>query len=416
MRGEVETQIEHMLSRGIIERVKFSDWASQVVLAKKKDGKIRLCCNYKNTLNPNLEKHEYPIPNVDDILFTLNGNSFFTLIDLSGAYLQLALDENSSNLTTINTHVGLLSYRRLPFGVKTAPAIFQEVIDKILSGLENVVSYFDDILIGSPTKEGCVRNTFAVLTRLREFNVQANFEKCKFFESSIEYLGHVISAEGISPSADKLKAIVNASRPRDLTSLRAFLGLLNFYSKFLSNLQSKLHPLHELLMKNVRFEWSDECESIFNSCKQAIMSSPILAFYDTTKPLSLVCDASPYGVGAILNIIVDGVERPVYKASASLSQAEKNYSQYDREALAVVFGLKKFYKFVYGHHVSIFTDCEALPPIFSGRKDFGGVINSRFLRWLLFVQNYDFEIRHRPSKQTVNADALSRLPCEDVTG
>lgn len=176
LRGEVETQIEGMLSRGIIERVKFSDWASQVVLAKKKNERIRLCCNYKNTLNPNLEKYEYPIPNVDDILFTLNGNSFFTLIDLSGAYLQLALDENSSKLTTINTHVGLLSYRRLPFGVKTAPAIFQEVIDKILSGLENVVSYFDDILVGSPTKEGCVKNTFAVLSRLREFNVQANFE------------------------------------------------------------------------------------------------------------------------------------------------------------------------------------------------------------------------------------------------
>lgn len=201
-----------------------------------------------------------------------------------------------------------------------------------------------------------------------------------------------------------------------MTSLRAFLGLLNFYSKFLSSLQSKLHPLHKLLMKNVRFEWSDECESVFNFCKQAIMISPILAFYDPTRPLSLVCDASPYGVGAILNIIVDGVERPVYMASASLSEAERNYSQYDREALAVVFGLKKFHKFVYGHHVSIFTDCEALPPIFSGRKDFGGVINSRFLRWLLFVQNYDFEIRHRPSKYTVNADALSRLPCEDVTG
>lgn len=416
LRETVKSQFEDMLRKGIVKRVDFSDWASQIVLAKKKDGRIRVCCNYKPTLNPCLESNEYPIPNVDDILFTLNGNKCFSVIDLSGAYLQLALDEKSRMLTTINTHIGLFSYCRVPFGVKTAPGIFQEVMDKILNGLCGVVSYFDDILIGAPSIELCKERTEAVLERLRSYNVQANLEKCEFLRPQIEYLGHVISAKGISPSDSKIKSIVNASRPRDLTSLRAFLGLLNFYSKFLPNLQSRLYPLHELLRKNVPFIWSKECEMVFNECKTAIVESPVLAFFDPSKPLTLVCDASPYGVGAILNVVVNGIERPVYMASASLSPAERNYSQYDREALAIVFGMRKFHKFVYGQSLTVFTDCEALPPILSGKKDLGTVVNSRFLRWILFLQNYDFEIRHRSSKQTVNVDALSRLPCDQPTG
>lgn len=312
LRETVACQFEEMMKKGVVEKVDFSDWASQIVLAKKKNGQIRVCCNYKPTLNPCLENNEYPIPNVDDILFTLNGNKFFTVIDLSGAYLQLALDEKSKSLTTINTSNGLFNFCRLPFGVKTAPAIFQEVMDKILSGLLGVVCYFDDILIGGSSLELCKERTEAVLVRLRDFNVQENFEKCEFFRPQIEYLGHVISEKGISYSGAKIKAIVEATRPKDLTALRAFLGLLNFYSKFLPNLQSILHPLHELLKKNVRFVWSEQCKTVFNECKSAIVKSPILSFFDPSKPLTLVCDASPYDVGAVLNNVVNGVERPIY--------------------------------------------------------------------------------------------------------
>lgn len=416
LKDQVREKFRDMLERDIVKKVVYSDWASQIVLADKKDGTVRVCCNYKPTLNPWLEGNGYPIPKIDEILFTLNGNKYFSVIDLSGAYLQLELDEESQQLTTVNTPWGLFSYKRLAFGIKTAPAIFQEVMDKILNGLVGVVSYFDDILIGAPSRSECVARTRAVLNRLSKYNVQANFEKCVFFKTEIDYLGHHVSEKGVSPTTKKVKAIQEASSPRDVTSLRSFLGLLNYYSKFLPNLQGRLQPLHELLKHNARFVWSNECERIFTECKQAILGSPILSFYDPRKPLTLVCDAGPYGVGAILNVVENGRERPVYMESASLSVAERNYSQYDREALAIVFGMKKFHKFVYGIRITIFTDCKPLIPILSQKKDLGSVINSRFLRWLLFLQNYDFEIRHRPKKFTGNADALSRLPTSQTTG
>lgn len=414
--GKVKDNLNDLVSRDIVKRVNFSDWASQIVVADKKNGDIRVCCNYKRTLNPNLENHDYPIPRVDDIIFTLNGFAFFSLIDLSGAYLQLELDDESKKLTTINTHMGLFAYQRLPFGVKSAPGIFQEVIDKILNGLVGVVSYFDDILIGAETMSECRSRTLSVLERLQRHNVQANFKKCVFFESEIEYLGHRVSKKGVSPSRDKVKAITEATPPHDVTSLRSFLGLLNFYSKFLPNLQGKLRPLHDLLHANVKFHWSSECNEVFAECKQAIVESPVLSFFDPTKPMTLVCDAGPYGVGAVLNNVTNGEEKPIYMESASLSDAERNYSQLDRETLAIVFGVRKFHKFLYGHEFVVFTDCQALVSLLSNKKDQNSIVNSRFLRWILFLGNYDFTVRYRPKKYTANADALSRLPRPQSTG
>lgn len=416
LRENVEKQLHEMVLNGVLKKVDSSNWASQIVLSPKKNGEIRLCCNYKRTINPCLEDKIYPIPRIDDTILTLHGNKFFTIIDLAGAYLQLQLDETSQELTTINTHLGLFQYTRLPFGVKTAPSIFQGSMDKMLHGLEGVSCYFDDILIAGPTLEVCKIRTYAVLTRLRENNVRANFDKCQFFVTEVEYLGHKISKEGVEPIKLKVDAIMNASRPKDLTSLRSFIGMLNFYSKFLPNLQSKLHPLYRLLEKNAQFKWSENCEQVFNECKVLVCQSPVLSFYDPSKPLTVVCDAGPYGVGGILNIVEKGEERPVFMISASLSQAEKNYSQLHREALAIVFSIRKFHKFIYGHKIIVYTDCKSLVSILSGKKDLCTVINSRFLRWILFLQNYDIEFQFRPSDKTKNADALSRLPINEPTG
>lgn len=207
LKETVNEKIQDILKRDIIKKIVYSDWASQIVLAPKKDGSVRICCNFKPTLNPNLEGNGYPIPNIDEILFTLNGNRCFSVIDLAGAYLQLELDEQSQQLTTVNTPWGLFSFKRLPFGVKTAPGILQEVMDRILNGLPGVVSYFDDILIGATSKSECVSRTRMVLSRLVEYNVQANFDKCVFFKTETDYLGHHVSDKGVSPTASKIKAI-----------------------------------------------------------------------------------------------------------------------------------------------------------------------------------------------------------------
>lgn len=415
LREKVASNLEKLVSEGILEKVKNSQWASQIVVVPKKNGDIRICSNYKPTINPVLEDDVYPIPVVDDIIYMLRDCRVFSVVDLSGAYLQLSLDDVSQEFTTINTHVGLFRYKRLPFGIKVAPAIFQATMDKILNGLVGTFCYFDDILIGAKDKSECVKRTKSVLERLSKYNVKANFDKCQFFRSEINFLGFSIDGNGISPSKSKVEAIVNARPPTDLTSLRSFLGLLNFYSRFLPSLQSKLSPLNHLLKKEIQFKWDQQCQSVFDECKMLLIKSPVLAFYDSSKPLTIVTDACEYGVGAVLNIIVNNEERPVFMASATLSPAERNYSQLHREALAVIYAVKKFHKFIFGHKVTIYSDCKALESILTGKKYLGHVINSRFLRWILFLQNYDIEVRFRPSGKTQNADALSRLPCNEPT-
>ena len=415
LKSKIEKLLEELVSSGKIERVNWSDWASQVVIAHKKSGAIRLCCNYKPTLNKQLEDDIYPMPRIDDIISQLSGNSHFCSLDLSGAYLQLALCKESRKLTTINTHLGLYAFKRLPFGVKTAPSIFQSVMDKILSSLKGVVWYFDDILVMGKTLHECLFNLKKVLKRLLEFNVQVNFEKCKFFVEKLLYLGHEISSDGVAPNSEKVKALVEAPPPVDVSALRSFMGLVNFYSKFIPHLQGRLNPLRRLLEANTSFVWTDECQKCFEGVKRALVSSGLLVHYDPTKPLSLICDASPYGVGAVLCVRIDGIDRPCYFASSSLSSAEKNYSQLHREALAVVFGVKKFHKYIYGYPVNLYTDCKALETLMSSKKEWGSVINSRFLRWLLFLSSYNLNIQFKPSKFTVPADAMSRLPLKEGT-
>lgn len=416
IRDEIARQLKELEGKGIVKYVGHSDWASKLVVAPKKNGQLRLCVNYRTTLNQHLQDNHYPLPVIDDILCTLGGDSCFVSLDLQGAYHQLLLDEESQLMTTVNTHLGLYQYLRLPFGVKPAPAIFQGVMEQILNGLLGVQVYLDDILIGGASLDQCYERLTRVLDRLKEFNVHVNFDKCKFFTDNLEFLGHRITRDGIAPSTSKMTALLNAPPPQDITQLRSFIGGVNYYGKFVPNLQSMLHPLYKLLQKGVKFDWSVECDKCFQTVKKSLENSTILARYDPTKPLTIVCDASPYGVGAILNVIEDGVERPCFMASTSLNQAERNYSQLHREAFAVVFALSKYHKFVYGHKVIIYTDCKALESLLSNQRNLDGVINSRFLRWLLFLQNYDIEVKFRPSKQTACADVLSRLPLPEESG
>lgn len=416
LREKIAKQIRSLEEKGIIEYVEHSDWASQLVVAPKKSGDLRLCGNYKPTLNPHIHDNRYPLPLIEDLLNEMGGNKVYASIDLTGAYLQLELEEASKDFTTINTPLGLYRYNRLPFGIKTAPAIFQSIIDKILNGLPGVVSYFDDILVAGTSLEECVKRVRMVLEKLRQFNVKANFQKCKFFEEILEYLGHEISMKGIKPTKSKIETILNIPAPTDITSVRSLLGLVNFYNKFVPNMQTLLNPIHELLRNGVKFEWSVKCQKAFEKVKAILANGPMLTHFDPKYPIVLTCDASPYGIGAVLSLVKNGVEIPVQMMSATLSTAEKNYAQIHREALAIVSSVKKFHKYVYGYPVTVYTDCRALESILSKSKPMNTVINSRFLRWILFLQNYNLSIKFKSSKFITNADALSRLPVSDGTG
>ena len=312
VRKRVEEELDRLLDEGVISPVQHSEWATPIVPVVKKNGTIRICGDYKVTLNRVAVVESYPLPRIDDLVGSLAGGQLFSKLDLAHAYQQIQLEESARILTTINTHRGLFQYNRLPFGVSSAPAIFQRIMESILQGLPQVSVYIDDILVTGSTKEQHLRNLDEVLWRLKEAGLRLKRDKCNFLLPEVEYLGHVITTQGLKPSQKKIQAIRSAPAPQNVSQLRSFLGLVNYYQKFLGNLSSTLAPLHKLLQKAVKWNWGDAQARAFQEIKRQLTSPPLLASYNPEKELTLSCDASPYGLGAVLSQLdEDGFEKPV---------------------------------------------------------------------------------------------------------
>ena len=328
LKQQVEAELDRLEQQGIIKKVERSNWAAPIVIVPKTDKSLRICGDYKVTINPWVRTEGYPLPTIQDLFSSLSNGKYFTKLDLQHAYQQLEVEESSQELLTINTHKGLYQYVRLPFGISSAPSIFQAVMDQILKGQKNTVCYLDDILIMGQTKEEHDEVLEQVLQRLQDHGIRLTQSKCKFAQDSVEYLGHRIDAAGLHPTKEKIQAVVNAPEPRNVAELKAYLGLLNYYGRFLPNLSTTLQPLNELLCKTKKWKWSSACQKAFCLSKEALVDSQALAHYDPTKPIRLACDASPYGVGAVISQLEEtGQERPVAFASRSLNKAERNYAQ-----------------------------------------------------------------------------------------
>ena len=249
------------------------------------------------------------------------------------------MEDESKELLTINTHKGLFQYNRLPFGVSSAPALWQRAMDQV----PFTSCILDDIIISGRTDREHLQNLDSVLQRLEDYGLKANLDKCEFFQESISYCGHTISKEGLHKSPEKVTAISEAPRPENLQQLRSFLGLVNYYRRFLPDLSTVEGPLNELLQSDNEWNWTQECENSFTDIKKLITSDQVLCHYDPELPVKLACDASPYGLGSVLSHTMnDGTERPIAFASRSLTAAEKDYSQIDNEALALIWGVQKF--------------------------------------------------------------------------
>ena len=416
LKQKVEQELQELQDKGIISPVQFSPWAAPVVPVLKKNGKIRICGDYKLTINRAAPTETYPLPVIDELLANLAGGEFFSKLDMSNAYLQLPLDETSQQYVTVNTHKGLFKYNRLPFGVASAPAIFQRHIESLLSGLDGVSVYIDDILVTGTTAEEHLRNLEAVLKRLEEAGLRLNRDKCFFLRPCIEYLAHLIDKDGIHPTQEKVQAIKEAPAPTNLTQLRSFLGLINYYNKFLPNLAAKLTPLYSLLNKGQKWHWNQEQQAAFQAAKDALQSDSLLVHYDTRKPLLLACDASDYGIGAVLSHVVgDGQEQPIAYISRTLTPAEKHYSQLEKEALAIIFAVKKFHRYLLGRHFVIESDHQPLKTLFGESNRIPHMASSRIVRWAIILSAYDYTIKHKSGKYLGNADALSRLPSPVTT-
>ncbi|XP_057674326.1 uncharacterized protein K02A2.6-like [Corythoichthys intestinalis] len=406
----VEKELQRLLDDKIIEPVKFTEWAAPIVPVRKPDGSVRICGDYKLTVNRASRVDQYPIPRVDDLFAQLNGGRRFTKLDMSHAYQQVVLEEESRKYVTINTHKGLFTYTRLPFGVASSPAIFQRTMEGLLGDIPNVAIYLDDILVSGPSQQQHLENLEQVLNRLEQSGLRLKRSKCEFLSKEVTFLGHRITASGLQPLREKVEALAKAPNPLNVSELKAYLGLLNYYHRFLPNLSTLLAPLHKLLKKDAKWFWAQEQQKAFDKSKDLLQSCEVLVHYDGGKPLVLACDASPYGVGAVLSHkMEDGSERPIGFVSRTLTPAEQNYSQLDKEGLGVIFGIKKFRKYLYGRHFTVITDHKPLISLFSEMRAIPQMASPRLQRWAITLGGYDYNIIYKAGKDHANADAFSRL-------
>ena len=411
LRPRVEAELKRLTELGVISQLENSEWATPVVPVIKKDGTVRLCGDFKVTLNQALCVDRYPIPRIEDIFASLAGGQHFSKLDLSNAYLQMEVEEKCRKLLTISTQKGLFRFNRLPFGVASSPGLFQKAMDQVLLGLPYTHCYLDDILISGPDEQTHLKALDSVLGRLEEYGLHLKQEKCLFFQESVEYLGHIIDAAGLHKSPEKVRAIVEAPAPCDVSQLRSFLGMLNYYGRFIPDLATVLKPLNELLNKGKQWQWTVDCETVFQKAKALLVSQEVLTHYNPELPLRLACDASPYGVGAVLShAMPDGEERPIAYASRTLSKAEQNYAQIEREALAIVFGVRKFHQYLYGNKFTLLTDHRPLTSILSPVKSTPSMAAARMQRWALLLSAHEYTIQYRKGALHANADGLSRLP------
>ena len=415
----VEEAIDRNVAQGIWIPVKYSAWATPIVPVPKKNGTTRLCGDYKSTLNPVIKSDTHKSPSVDEVLAAASGCCVFAELDAKEAYLQVPVTEETSMLMTVNTSKGLFRPTTLQYGIKVAPGTFQRIMDGLLGGIKGVKVYQDNIYIFSPSLNEHYKLLSRVLTILSDAGIRLNTSKCTWVAQSLEVLGFLIDKEGVHPTPDKYAAIKAAPAPEAQDQLQSLLGLISFYGRFFHHKATHFEPLHRLLDSGTIWQWTDKHQKALEIVKAMLTSNTVMVHYSLKLPLILVCDASSYGVGAVLLHLVTlpngkQEERPIYHASRTLNQAERNYSQLDREALSLVFGVSKFYQYVYGRHFTLVTDHKPLLGLLSPNSPLPIHMSPRFLRWALQLGCMDFTLQYRPGKKIANADFLSRCPLPEA--
>ena len=397
--------------------------ATQVVPVVKKKGdkvKVRLCGNYKRTINDHIEDEPYQYSSINEQLLKLQGQCFTTL-DMSGAYGQMEVGEGGEILV-LNTPQGFKQPTRMPPGVKTGPKIFQAAIDRLIQGMDGkapipkTVCVMDDICVTGSTPEEHFNNLTELLTRLSDAGLRLNKEKCKFYQEQVKFLGKIIDKDGQRMDPAIIQAIVDMPAPKDKHTLRSFLGHMSYIQKHVADLRTARAPLDALLKKDVKFVWNDIHAKAFNKCKALASSASILVHYDESLPMVLITDASPDGMGACLaHRFTDpktgrSYLKPISYASCSLKPAERRYSQIDREGLAVYWAVNHFRQFLFCKKFELHTDCSALTRIFGPKNDLGGCAIGRLYRWAVALMMYDFVVYHIKGSENKICDSLSRLP------
>lgn len=408
LRKQVEGEIQSLLDQDIIEPATGpTPWVSPIVVVPKPKapGKVRICVDMR-AVNKAVLRERHIAPTLDDIVEQLNGSTVFSKIDLKSGYHQLEIEEESRHITTFSTHQGLFRYKRLNFGISSASEVFQNTIAQVLAGIPGALNISDDIIIHGKDQQDHDAASDAVCKQLLYRGLTANPEKCEFNKDSLDFYGFVVGKSGMTPDPEKVQGIQELEAPSDPSEVRSFLGMTGYCSRFIPNYATTTAPLRELIRKDVKWTWEPRHQEAVETLKSALESAPVLAYFDPAKDTEIVVDASPVGLGAVLAQVDAGERKVVAYASRSLTETEQRYSQTEREALGVVYGLEHFHLYTYGSAVTVVTDHKPLTYIFNNPLS---KPPARIERWSLRIDQYNPKIVYRPGKDNP-ADYMSRHP------
>ena len=408
MKEVIKSQITELLKQGII-RKSSSVFNSPVWIVPKAPGsdgkpKYRLVIDFRE-LNRRTREEKYPLPRVEDILDRMHGARVFSVLDLKSGYHQIQMRDEDIAKTAFSFERGHFEFLRMPFGLRNAPSTFQRLMDEVLEGLdENFCQiYMDDIIIFSRDERAHDKDLRRLFERLRRYGLKIAKEKSHFYKSEVKFMGHVISEKGVRPNPEKTDAIKRMTIPKNPKEVRGFLGVINYYRRFVKNLSEITKPLTKLLQKGSRFILTEQILEAINKCKEVLCSEQILRFPDFTRQFIVTTDASQYALGAVLSQGDKGAERPIEFASKQLNAAESRYSAIERELLGVVWAVEHFRPYVFGRKFLIKTDHKPLVWTEKLKEN-----SSRITRWKERLAAYDFEIEHTSGIDNAVADWLSR--------
>lgn len=406
LHNKLKATLDELEKSNIISKVdEPTDWVNSLVIIEKPNGALRICLDPRD-LNKAIKREHHIIPTADEIISNLEGKHIFSVLDLKDGFWQVPLDEESSNLCTFNSPFGRYKFKRMPFGIASAPEVFQKRNANLFSDIENVQVYFDDIIIMGSSEKEHDETLVKVLDRAKQLNIKFNPQKFQFKKSEVKYMGQIISGEGIQADPEQVRAVKEMEKPKTKKEVRRFLGMVNFLSKFIPNISMLTAPLRELLKDKVLFHWSEEHDKAFEKIKHLLCSAPVLKIFDSNKIIVIQCDSSKDGLGACL--LQDN--HPVSFVSRSLTETEQNYAQIEKEMLAITFAVKKYHNYIYGRKFIIHTDHKPLTSIVN--KSISN-ISTRLQRLLIKLLKYQYEIKYVPGKLMYLADTLSRSYLKD---
>ena len=413
LREKVEDKLRELVEQDIIEPVEHaSQWVSPVVVSNKENGDIRLCIDMRQA-NTAIVRERHPIPTVDELLLDMSKSNVFSKLDLKWGFHQLLLSEDSRDITTFVTHVGLFRYKRLLFGVSSAPEIYQNEIRKVVQGIPGVANMSDDMVVHGPNKAEHDKRLEQVFRRLEATGLTLNRSKCVFGVSEIDFLGHKLSDRGLDPGAGKVESVLAFRQPKCASEIRSFMGLVNYMGRFIPHLADLSEPLRKWTCKEYKdkpVDFGHAEVQAFNSLKSALANHETLGFFDVKADTMVFADASPVGLGAVLVQVQDMVPRVISYANRSLTDVEKRYSQTEKEALGLVWACERFQSYLIGIKFELITDHEPLLKIYGPKSK----PSLRIERWVLRLQPFEFKVKYIKGKNNI-ADPLSRLVGNEPT-